>query len=177
MAAPETQVPGTRSPPHDPSAATAPNRGKRCRCGVLPGRKTALEHREDGATGKRTTAPAPNRGKCCRCGGGRMVAWVRMGNLPRSGLSRGSDGILALIVRHFHVAGLYTPIYEVSYNTYACSISDITVSEAAIGHPDMCSAYSRHAHGQATHAKHVPIFRTRGTLSNIRNPTEMQLKF
>ena len=33
MAAHETQVPGTRSPPHDQSAAPALNRGKRCRCG------------------------------------------------------------------------------------------------------------------------------------------------
>ena len=86
MAAHETQVPGTRSPPHGPSAAPAPDRGKCCRCGVLPGRKTALEHREDGTAGKRTAAPAPNRGKCCRCGGGRMVVWDRMENLPRSGL-------------------------------------------------------------------------------------------
>ena len=68
MAAHETQVPGTRSPPHGPSAAPALNRGKRCRCGILPDRKTALEHREDGEAGKRTTAPAPNRGKRCRCG-------------------------------------------------------------------------------------------------------------
>ena len=142
MAAHEVQVPGTRSPPHDPSAA-----------------------------------PVLHRGKRCRCGGGRMVVWGRKENLPRSGLSRGSDGILALIVRHFHVAGLYTPIYEVSYNTYACSMSDVPVSEAAIGHPDMWSAYSRHAHGQATHAENVPIFRTCGTLSNIRNLTGMQLKF
>ena len=147
MAAHEAQVPGTRSPPHGPSAALAPNRGKCCRCGILPDRKTALEHREDGAAGKRTTELAPNRGKCCRCGilpdrkaalehredgaaekrttapapncgkrcrcgGGRMVVWGRMKNLPRSSLSRGSDGILALIVWHFHVAGLYTPIYD-----------------------------------------------------------------
>ena len=68
MATHETQVPGTRSPPHGPSAAPALNRGKRCRCGILPDRKTALEHREDGEAGKRTTAPAPNRGKRCRCG-------------------------------------------------------------------------------------------------------------
>ena len=93
MAAPETQVPGTRSPPHYPSATPAPDRGKRCRCGILPDRKAALEHREDGATGKRTTAPALNRGKCCRCGGGRMVAWVRMENLPRSGLPKESNSL------------------------------------------------------------------------------------
>ena len=79
---------------------------------LLTVRQAALEYREDGATGKRTTAPAPDRGKCCRCGGGRMVVWGRMKNLPRSSLSRGSDGILALIVWHFHVAGLYTPIYD-----------------------------------------------------------------
>ena len=85
MAAPKTQVPETRSPPYGPSAAPALNRGKRCRCGILPDRKAALEHREDGAAGKRTTAPAPNRVKCCRCGG-RMVVWGRMGNLPRSGM-------------------------------------------------------------------------------------------
>ena len=77
MAAPKTQVPETRSPPHGPSAA-----------------------------------PAPDRVKRCRCGGGRMVVWGRMGNLPRSGLPKGSDGILALIVWHFHVAGLYTPVYD-----------------------------------------------------------------
>ena len=68
MAAPKTQVPETRSPPHGLSAAPAPNRGKRCRCGILPDRKAALEHREDGEAGKRTTALAPNRGKRCRCG-------------------------------------------------------------------------------------------------------------
>ena len=68
MAAPKTQVPETRSPPHGPSAAPAPDRGKRCRCGILPDRKAALEHRENGEAGKRTTAPAPDRGKCCRCG-------------------------------------------------------------------------------------------------------------
>ena len=61
-------MPGTRSPPHGPSAAPALNRGKRCRCGILPDRKAALEHREDGAAEKRTTALAPNRGKRCRCG-------------------------------------------------------------------------------------------------------------
>ena len=33
MAAPKTQVPETRSPPHGPSAAPALNRVKRCRCG------------------------------------------------------------------------------------------------------------------------------------------------
>ena len=33
MAVHETQVPETRSPPHGPSAAPAPNCGKRCRCG------------------------------------------------------------------------------------------------------------------------------------------------
>ena len=68
MVAHEAQVPGTRSPPHGPSAALAPDRGKRCRCGILPDRKAALEHREDGAAEKRTTAPALNRGKRCRCG-------------------------------------------------------------------------------------------------------------
>ena len=82
MAAHETQVPGTRSPPHGPSAA-----------------------------------PAPDRGKRCRCGSGRMVAWVRMGNLPRSGQSKGSDEILAPIVRHSHVAGLYTTIYDGYYKS------------------------------------------------------------
>ena len=35
---------------------------------VLPDRKAALEHREDGVTGKRTTTTAPNRGKRCRYG-------------------------------------------------------------------------------------------------------------
>ena len=93
MAAHEAQVPGTRSPPHDPSAAPAPDRGKCCRCGVLPDRKAALERREDGAAGKRTTAPALNRGKCCRCGGDRMVVWDRMGNLPRSGLPKESNSL------------------------------------------------------------------------------------
>ena len=68
MAAPKTQVPETRSPPHGPSAAPALNRGKCCRCGILPDCKAALEHREDGEAGKRTTAPALNRGKRCRCG-------------------------------------------------------------------------------------------------------------
>ncbi len=82
MAAHETQVPGTRSPPHGPFAA-----------------------------------PALNRGKRCRCGGGRMVVWVRMGNLPRSGLPKGSDEILALIVRHFHVARLYAPKYDGYYKS------------------------------------------------------------
>ena len=80
MAAHETQVPGTRSPPHDQSTAPAPDRGKRCRCGILPDRKTGIEHREDGEAGERTAALAPNRGKRCRCGGGRME------NLPRSGM-------------------------------------------------------------------------------------------
>lgn len=82
MAAHETQVPGTRSPPHDLSAA-----------------------------------PAPDRGKRCRCGGGRMEVWGRMGNLPRSGLPRGSDEIPAPMVRHFHIAGLYTTIYNL-YDGY-----------------------------------------------------------
>ena len=75
------------------TAAPAPDRGKRCRCGILPDRKAALEHREDGAAEKRTTAPAPDRGKRCRCGGGRMVVWARMENLPRSGLSKGSNSL------------------------------------------------------------------------------------
>ena len=58
-----------QSHPRPSSFATpAPNRGKRCRCGIPPDRKTALEHREDGVTGKRTTTPAPNRRKRCRCG-------------------------------------------------------------------------------------------------------------
>ena len=87
-------MPGTRSPPHDrPSAAPAPNREICCRCGTLPDRKAALERREDGAAGKRTATPVPDRGKRCRCGGGRMVAWVRMENLLRSGLSKGSNSL------------------------------------------------------------------------------------
>ena len=36
------------------------NRGKRCRCGVLPDRKAALGHREDGAAEKRTTVNFQN---------------------------------------------------------------------------------------------------------------------
>ena len=89
----KTQVPETRSPPHDQSTAPALNRRKRCRCGILPDHKTALEHREDGEAGKRTAATALNRGKRCRCGGGRMVVWGRTENLPRSGLSRGSNSL------------------------------------------------------------------------------------
>ncbi|HIR73591.1 MAG TPA: hypothetical protein IAB96_08715 [Candidatus Coprenecus pullicola] len=46
-----------------------------------------------------------------------VVVWGRIENLPRSGLPRGSDGILALIVRHFHMAGLYTTIYNL-YDGY-----------------------------------------------------------
>ena len=87
MAAPETQVHGTRSPPHYPSAA-----------------------------------PAPDRGKCCRYGGGRMVVWGRMENLPQSGLSKGSNEILAPIVRHFYVAGPYTTIYNL-YDGYYKSVT------------------------------------------------------
>ena len=142
MAAHETQVPETRSPPHDQSTAPALNRRKRCRCGILPDHKTALEHREDGEAGKRTAATALNRGKRCRCGGGRMVVWGRMENLPRSGMPPVTAEVALGEVSCY--PGVFLT-YITCINTYACSMSDVLVWETAIGHPDMWSACNRHA--------------------------------
>ena len=86
------------------TTATAPNRGKRCRCGNMPDRKAALEHREDG--GDRET-------------------YYHTGTESQKTLP------------------VWDGYYKLVTIRIVCSTSDVLVSEAAIRHPDMRSAYNR----------------------------------
>ena len=70
-----------------------------------------------------------------------VAKWLRMRRK-----CPGRDLLLtARLPQRHRIARYAAVVVGTGYNTYACSMSDVPVSEAAIGHPDMWSACSRHA--------------------------------